>query len=400
MRGNPMITKFFTINKEVFIKSSGRDFEYRMRGEIPVSEMLKVKKDSKDAFKKMEDAMELVISGVESVFLPDDFDVFYEFNNFTGLNYMTVLLKFKDVTITNSIEMSRNIGDILIKLRIEHDMYHSTEKKIRLRFMSDVSGRRMTYSSIDAVAGYQHSHIPSGLNQYFSGMCTGGESYALDNPNQTEIEALMYKIQGFVQWESLEGGPHYRMENIPSGGRKYSLKFNGKSMSLPSPTYIRNVIGHINKTKEGFDTFKHCFTLRKKGSELIFIVDHKRFYLEMMDMFDKDTVTSLNRLYQDYKYFYKPEINQFYRVSRTTHGSAEAIKRDAIQNVAATRPIYMNGRFIKPTVIKYVDPFEGTRFCINPEIMHEIANVILYHLTEKLENYGNTSERQTTSEAG
>jgi hypothetical protein len=303
--------------------------------------------------------------------------------------------------------MSRNIGDILIKLRIEHDIYHSTTKfdhsikdRVKLRFMSDVYGRRMTFSSVDAVCGYQHSHMPAGLNQYFTGMCTGGVSYALDNPNQTEIELLMYKVRELVQWESLEGGPHFRMENIPSGGRKYNLKFNGKSMSLPSPVYIRNVIAHINKTERGFDAVKHCFTLRNKDGELMFTVDHKRFYLEMMDIFDKDTVANLNRLYQDYQYFYKPEINQFYRVSRDTLGSAEAIKRDAIQKIAATRPIYMNGRFVKPTVVKFVDPFEGTRFCINPEVMHEIANVILYHLTEKLENYGNTSEKQTTSEAG
>lgn len=296
-------------------------------------------------------------------------------------------MRYRDITIRNSIEMTRNIGDIVVKVGFDHYMNDNAPYP-ELHINSGPRGTRMTYTSIDAASGYQQSHLPSGI-AHFSSFCTGSGDYSLSAPSKVEIELWTHKIRQLLEWESLEGGPHIRMENINGIGSVYRMRHNSQTPNLPTKTYIEKVLKHIHDSK-GFDELKNCFRLTNKGGKLFFEIDRKMFHLKMIELFDEQILNSLGD--SNGKFYYKENEDKFYKIRTSGVRSGPELRSKAIEVISKLRPVYMNGKYIKPTVLPTDDPFDGVRYCPNPNLMYEMANVILYHLTEKLEKYGNTSK--------
>lgn len=121
-----------------------------------------------------------------------------------------ILIRFADITITNSDDKQHTIKDLFVKIHCDH-----TGKFISLDG-SYMKGIRATVTRMEVSHNYAHSHLPSqdDSNIEFTAFCLG-EAPIIDifsdlNEcyNQRKFELLLLYIKAFVIWESLEGRPH------------------------------------------------------------------------------------------------------------------------------------------------------------------------------------------------
>jgi hypothetical protein len=138
----------------------------------------------------------------------------------TRTNVFKIILHYPEVTISNSQGFSRLIKDIYVTMEVG-------EYKI----LEPLSGFRMTYYTDEFQVGYVHSHLriksftydPQEAYKYASeptSFCLGHSELAMlmadlrNNMDLLKLEMLLFFIPQFLAWESLEGGPHFRMMNI------------------------------------------------------------------------------------------------------------------------------------------------------------------------------------------
>ena len=88
-----------------------------------------------------------------------------------------------------------------------------------LRFISG-EFRRCTFTYQEIKANYAHSHVSGGINEWATAICQGSTTLAkLQNllqaryDNQT-YEDFLYLYIGWLGWESIEGGPYRKINDI------------------------------------------------------------------------------------------------------------------------------------------------------------------------------------------
>lgn len=139
-------------------------------------------------------------------------------------NSFKVYIHFPEVTIRNSRSQSITVRDLFFRFNFDG-----------IGAMKDgLEGSKSTFTTDEFESGYMHSHIPS-LQMYnqdasdrrktrlpFQSVCLGaGEmkpmmlNYRLD-PNQEDFEMMLHMLKTVASWESIEGVPHARMENVIS----------------------------------------------------------------------------------------------------------------------------------------------------------------------------------------
>lgn len=128
-------------------------------------------------------------------------------------------IMFPNIVIKNSKKESHKISDFLLRIRI----FVSSSEHIRIE---RIEGARASVTLKEYSCGYVHSHVPRtsygsapegpGFNKF----CTGsGEinnylnDYASNN-SEAYAERIVMQLYTMVNWESLEGAPHFRMEGI------------------------------------------------------------------------------------------------------------------------------------------------------------------------------------------
>jgi hypothetical protein len=146
-----------------------------------------------------------------------------------------VTIRFPEFVIQNGKGLYHTIKDLYVFFKL----------KPKGGMMGKLQGKRGTLSYQEAACGYRHSHLPSegygvrggnrnrrgqvrDLNEAgFQSFCLGSseiqELVSLWNSDrfkfsQEEFELLLYQIDAYVRWESLQGGPHFRIANIGVGG--------------------------------------------------------------------------------------------------------------------------------------------------------------------------------------
>ena len=388
----PLTRNFVIVDKELLITSPEQKFKILRKSAMKPVDIVHVKKTFFKALSEMQEAVAYVSNAVGQVLPPEDFEVLYELRSLRGINYMTLSMRFRDVTIANSLEMEREIGDIIVTQTIEHWL-DTTASRPYLKFNSDLKGLRMKWTFVDANAGYQHSHIPSGNPETFNNFCTGNQDYTLNEANSMAIEAHVHRLREFVSWESLEGGPHYRMESIKTAGTTFTLTDNIHRATIPDHRYWKEMWNRLKSDPSYIRSLERCFRLVRGERGLMWTLDSHQFYLKMMEIFDGNALAQCSRWDRGQSYHYKDHSGKFFKI--TGRGETDPIRmfQKSIEKVMKIHPVYMNGRYIKPEVNQYEDPYNGLRFCPQPQLMYEVGNVILYHLTEKLEEYGNTSNK-------
>lgn len=151
----------------------------------------------------------------------------YEINNVEN-NYLNIVLKYNDITLTNSEGSSHFIKSIFIKLRFN---------KITKRFDNSMQGVRGDLSVKELNSGYSHSHLRTGQN-FWSPFCLGSSEITgiltdLNNAdfNDAKFDLLLYNLEEYIKWESIEGGPYFRIANLNYGESTRETSFSSETLN-------------------------------------------------------------------------------------------------------------------------------------------------------------------------
>lgn len=122
-------------------------------------------------------------------------------------------IKFPKLEMTNSGGEKHTIYDMLIKMAIGAG---SGERQVYTSFY----GMRATCTSVEVECGYSHSHLEASNFGRFTQFCLGSSDFYILKQN-VDIEPsvanwmlLLMSIENYLSWESLEGGPHIKIQNI------------------------------------------------------------------------------------------------------------------------------------------------------------------------------------------
>ena len=386
---------FVIIDKKAFIQSKGRIWKLKRKQGISYKRIIQTKRHFMEMFAKVERFLTWMKSSIEQVHPEEDYDIMYVMQqNDSQNNEFSLLLRFRDINISNSIEMEHHIGDMIIKSGGTHRVSHGGIG-IRATLTGQLRGTRMTFTPGDAAMNYQHSHMTTTMAN-FQGFCTGSVSYNHGEGYMTDIElqAHIFKLTEFVSWESLEGGPHYRMENINLHGNVITIEKNIMGVGREtSDRYVERLIHEINLTPERFATFSNCFTLVNTNGTLRFVADYHMFFRKFIEVLGNDKIRRIHEELREKLYTYKTDQGTFHKIRDYELTQASYVIRKARINMKSLTPVYMNGKYHRPrlSTLDTKDVLEGMVFSLEPNVMKEIAQLIMYHLTNKLEEYGNSS---------
>ena len=212
-----------------------------------------------------------------------DLEFFPYFHNGKWRYEIYFQIRYKQIEITNSRKHSRILNELIVMFPFRFSSDYGCS------YLGDPCGLRYSLQQDEWCSGYFHSHLPgtNRMNSFSSvtqtnEFCLGtGEISELLMELATEydperIELLLYVVDGYVQWESLEGGPHRVMakttiendelEVNPSQSDMRVLNnrllyyLHNNHQSLPFDfTYNNNVFKVINNKKLD-DFVKNIFT--------------------------------------------------------------------------------------------------------------------------------------------
>jgi hypothetical protein len=185
---------------------------------------------------------------------------------FVNDGVITTVVKYPEIHITNSHNNHYTIYDLHVKIKF----YNSDLRVTSSLFGLATSG---TLQSINN--HYIHSHLPAKQFGFsYQSFCLGGTEITEtighlgkgEKPLEVRkgmIEALFFQLEDFVSWESLEGGPHYRIRSIP----EYSPSLNLERPRDLSNTEIKNLFNLYITSKE-FENAKDKIIKRVNDVEI------------------------------------------------------------------------------------------------------------------------------------
>jgi len=354
-------------------------------------------------FVEKDRAINYLVAAIDKVHPKEDYDILYGMDGRkSDRNDFTLILRYRNVKISNSFEMEHEIGDFIVKSIGKHT-FITSDSQIKVKMLGAIYGVRMSFTPADAAKNYQHSHLSSTMTN-FGSFCTGVESYSSGEGYASEIDlqSHVFKLDQFLRWESLEGGPHMKMEEINIHGKQVRILQTTVNKSREvSDNYINFMINAINSTEKKFDVFADCFDLIANGNgELKFVVDYNMFFDKFMEVFDNDRISQIHSALGETLYTYKPTTRSFHRISDLDMTRSDKVIAKARHNMCNLNSVYINGKYLKPhlTTLNADNILEGIRFCPEPNFMKEIAQIILFKLTDKLEKHGNSSTNEGEEE--
>jgi hypothetical protein len=119
-----------------------------------------------------------------------------------------IMILYPELTIENSHGKKHKIKDLYVKLLLHSNGY-----------IHRIDGFRGKISTIEFECGYSHSHLSRQLFDNFKSFCLGEDtpmSSMMGKFFLDEDEALLFLalLDSYLIWESLEGGPYIRMEEV------------------------------------------------------------------------------------------------------------------------------------------------------------------------------------------
>ena len=159
------------------------------------------------------------------------FEVKENFEGFELRPYFKVL--YPEIDITNTNKEKHTIKNLVVVFSLKWDTYFKKWK------INDMTGLRLTLSYLELNKLYSHSHLSfRNLTSTFKSMtsskfCLGSSTLGMSiaeyntesNKEQSNLvlEGILYTLDTYVTWESLEGVPHNYIRNLlPFGGTPVS----------------------------------------------------------------------------------------------------------------------------------------------------------------------------------
>jgi len=158
-----------------------------------------------------------VVGGFDTFMLPDGM----------ALTEIRVVLHYPEITIRNERGATHLIRDLFVSFFVTWDENDLNADPI-FRF---VNGSRSTYTLLEYWSNFVHSHLfsrsladSSQGKLDFDDFCVGSSdmmstmSLLCENYSDEMFELLIFQIENFVSWESLEGGPYRQIAYIDKIG--------------------------------------------------------------------------------------------------------------------------------------------------------------------------------------
>jgi len=159
-------------------------------------------------------------------------------------NKYRLVIHFPEIDITNANNLHHTIKDLYVLFFFNKDL------KL---FGSSIYGNRATRTYNEVRVQYFHSHRQQGNsenNPYWAVFCLGGATpisiaflNASHQTTEDNLRHLLYILDIYVGWESLEGGPYCRMEkvlNYNQGGSTSVWSPNNSDVKIAYKQYIAN----------------------------------------------------------------------------------------------------------------------------------------------------------------
>lgn len=182
-------------------------------------------------------------------------------------------IKFESFDISNRDGRSRAIRDLYVTIPFKK--YSDG----RFKPVGCLLGTRSKITGNEYNSRYIHSHLPTGV-RIFSRFCLGGGTPMANmmadlsmNFDMLKFDFLLSQLHGYVRYESLEGGPHIRMENIDS--------MSGSS--FVNESYLRNYYQDFLRSCETNDSYP----------DVNFNVEEGNFELDILNSDFQDKVLAV-----------------------------------------------------------------------------------------------------------
>jgi len=384
--------KYIVINQEELFASEGKNFIITYKSRMSYREIVPIKRYYINLFEAVRKAVEQFKAIVGSVYNEDHYDLLFYPDHRLSLYFM-IIIRHDDVTITNSIEQSRRIGTIFTYLS------GIKEHGGKIILYPTMRGTRLTYSFSDIISDYTHSHLPSDSARNFSSFCLGhsNDIFSGINGNLTtyngathfsaseiELEGIMLAIQDYIKWESLEGGPHRKMETVTLFGSKLGKDIYDKTR-LKNEDYLKTEdkkqLVDFVITPKSLEELKSQFILVKKGKYHRFTYNPVLLTEKLIRIINENPAA--RKRFSNY--VYDPITGSIAQLDNVGKEKFYTIVKDKESRLI---PSYMNGEILCPTITMEKQEEEALLkmlFTVHPTEYIKIANAIVRLLNKEIQ---------------
>lgn len=137
-----------------------------------------------------------------------------------------IKIYFPEIEMTNTPEAKHTIKDLYVYIQININKSYLERVLGSGNFLGDIKllGERGSFSIREYETYYRHSHLPGGTAGS-SSFCLGNSDFGLlvqelrMNLTEELWMLMFYSLNNYLAWESLEGGPHVKMNTIKYVGQ-------------------------------------------------------------------------------------------------------------------------------------------------------------------------------------
>lgn len=389
--------RWLIVNKTAFMSSNGKDFRIKHRVGYTLQETLAVKKGLIKRMTEGEEFVKYLKSLVGQIYDEENYEIIYEYGFMPGQNHNNfhIYFQFPNLTISNSIEVSHQIENLITMWRGKH---HFNNNSSIFQISYGMKGLRTTFSAKDAFYNYSHSHLSSGSFGYWDEFCMGDRHFMSNintfnqHTNELEFETMLIAMLDHVSWESLEGGPYMKMEDIGQDGGGIIIPRRTRTLTIYSKGVMAELM-QIIRVNVDFNHLYDAFTLHPMNNkETIYTIDEKKFIQLFNKEFDEETILNFYEEWEINPVIYIPSENVFKRSNFDSQATTnwKNLLKTAQKKVLNVPITYINGKYIRPLIVQEPELNQKVSKKIiqslHPDIIFYIANIIYYHLLNELKN--------------
>ncbi len=301
-----------------------------------------------------------------------------------------IIIKYDEINIINSKSQTATLKDIFVRFTM--CINKSNEIWIKEAYMHGV---RSTMYDYEIYSGYIHSHLPSRQKRVpeFNNFCLGDGPIKLvliemSHPkrfNFIKFEGFLYQIKSYLSWESIEGGPHIRLENRKQM-RNSNIATNFNCFSrYHNDNYLTIVIDYMNKNINEF----------LKYVKISFSPDKKDINVDIVGSDEQKIIDIISTI----------------RDERLIENSLFVMKtEDGYSNLEAGARIFTSSELVNKNMFKFKNEFvtfkvlseDKEKFTpkkvLNPLFKTKVLNYIKYLIKLKIKNDSNKTKGISSKE--
>jgi hypothetical protein len=276
--------------------------------------------------------VEEYISGASALSENDRCIRFYRSVKYIGTIY------FDEVTVSNRNGNSHTISEVYVRLEFKED-----------GSVYSLKGTRSFQTVAEYYSTYLHSHFSGGVVNQWSELCLGNTDMQfnlgdlMQRFHDIQLESFLHRFKNYLTWESLDGGPYRKLEQI---------HINNNNVSSGSKLGYDNILNKITDIKDiiEFKKGKYHNIVRLKNNINTKIKIGKAVLEYYVD--DPDSVEA-------YFAYINKNTGEYVSINARTVSQLEEIRRGMVEDtVHKNRSFTFKGKQIKGE-IDAINPEEG-----------------------------------------